>query len=114
MAITMYQADRNFASPQNDASLYSGISADVSGILNRGNAFNVSVNGLTATVDTGQALICGRLVEITSPESLTIPANSSGYICIVVDLSQTNDVFGNVGDPDYSVNVNQVYVSAVT
>ncbi|WP_439424821.1 hypothetical protein ACKP2L_05265 [Oenococcus alcoholitolerans] len=112
--ITMYQADRNFVSPQNDASLYSGISADVSGILNRGNAFNVSVDGLTATVDTGQALICGRLVEVTSPESLTIPANSSGYICIVVDLSKTNDVSGNAGDPDYSVNVNQVYVSAVT
>ncbi len=88
MAITMYQSDRNFVSPANDASLYSGLSGDISGILNRGNSFNVTVDGLVATIDTGQAIIAGRLVEITIPETVTIPANSSGYICLVIDLTK--------------------------
>ncbi|EJN91648.1 hypothetical protein [Oenococcus oeni] len=113
MAITMYQSDRNFVSPANDASLYSGLSGDISGILNRGNSFNVTVDGLVATIDTGQAIIAGRLVEITIPETVTIPANSSGYICLVIDLTKTNDVFGTAGDSDYSVTVNQIYVSAI-
>lgn len=112
--ITMYQSDRNTVSPANDASLYSAITNGQSLILPRGNKFNITTNGLTVTVGTGQAIIQGRLVEILTPETLTLPANSSGNICIVVDLTKTNDVSGSVGTPNYSVKVNQVYLAAVT
>ena len=114
MAITMYQSDRNMVSPANDASLYSAITNGQSLILPRGNNFNITTNGLTATIGTGQAIIQGRLVEILTPETLTLPANSSGNICIVVDLTKTNDVSGTAGTPNYSVEVNQVYLAAVT
>lgn len=110
----MYQSDRNFVTPANDASLYSGIVNDSNGTLNRGTQFAVTVNGLVATIGTGQAVIQGRLVEITASETLTLPANSSGTIAIAVDLTKTNDVSGKAGDPDYAVDVNQVYLVAVT
>lgn len=114
MTMTMYQSDRNFVSPANDASLYSAMVNDTNGTLNRGNKLNVSVNGLTATVDTGQAVIQGRLVEILSAESITLPANTSGKIVVTVDLTKQNDVSGNAGDSNYSVTVNQAYISVVT
>lgn len=114
MAITMYQSDRNTVSPANDASLYAAITNGQSVILPRGNKFNTTANGLVATIETGQAIIQGRLIEITQPETLTLPANSSGYIAIVVDLTRTNDVSGSAGTPSYSVKVNQVYLAVVT
>ncbi len=115
MAITMYQADRNYVTPANDGSLYSAMLNNTSGIINnRGNNFALTADGLVVSIDTGQAIIGGRLVEITTAESVTVPANSSGNICLVVDLTKTNDVSGNAGDSSYSVTVNQVYTSAVT
>lgn len=114
MAITMYQSDRNFVTPSDDRSLYSALIEDASGILNRGNSFAMSTNGLVTTIDTGQAIISGGLVEITDPEYITLPSNSSGHICIIVDLTRTNDVSGSAGDEEYNVTVNQVYVSAVS
>jgi len=114
MAITMYQSDRNFVTPSNDASLYSAINGDTSGVINRGNKLKITVSGLTATVDTGQVVVLGRLVEITEPTTLTLPANSNGNICITVDLSKANTVIGQAGQSNYQVTVNQVYLSAVT
>ena len=114
MAITMYQSDRNTVSPANDASLYGALADDVNGILNRGNKLSVSVNGLIATVQTGQALIQGRLIEVITPESVSLPPNSHGKICLTVDLSKINDVIGKAGTPEYSVKVNQVYLTTVT
>ena len=114
MAITMYQSDRNFVTPANDASLYSALGGDTSGVLRRGNMLKITTNGLTATVDTGQVVVLGRLVEVTTPTQVTLPANSQGQLCIVVDLSKTNDVTGNAGDSGYTVTVNQVYLAAVT
>ena len=114
MAITMYQSDRNFVTPANDASLYSALGGDTSGVINRGNQLKISVNGLVATIDTGQAIILGRLIEITSPQTVTLPANSTGNICIVIDLSKANTVVGQAGQNNYQVTVNQVYLAGVT
>lgn len=113
MTITMYQSDRNFVTPANDASLYSALGGDTSGVLRRGNMLKITTNGLTATVGTGQVVVLGRLVEVTTPTQVTLPANSQGQLCIVIDLSKTNDVTGNAGDSDYTVTVNQVYFAAV-
>lgn len=114
MAITMYQSDRNFVTPANDASLYSALSGDTSGVINRGNQLKITVNGLTATIATGQAIVLGRLVEVTTPQTVTLPANSNGNICIVIDLSKANDIVGQAGQNNYEVTVNQVYISGVT
>lgn len=114
MAITMYQSDRNFVTPANDASLYSALSGDTSGVINRGNQLKITVNGLTATIATGQAIVLGRLVEVTTPQTVTLPANSNGNICIVIDLSKANTVVGQAGQNNYDVTVNQVYISGVT
>ncbi len=114
MAITMYQSDRNFVTPANDASLYSALGGDTSGVLRRGNMLNITTSGLTATVDTGQVVVLGRLVEVTTPTQVTLPANSQGQLCIVIDLSKTNSVSGSAGNSDYSVTVNQVYLATVT
>ena len=114
MAITMYQSDRNFVTPINDASLYSALSGDTSGVINRGNKLKITVNGLTATIDTGQAIILGRLIEVTEPIQFTLPANSNGNICIVVDLSKANTIVGQAGQNNYQVTVNQVYVAGIT
>ncbi|GMA68782.1 hypothetical protein GCM10025879_20280 [Leuconostoc litchii] len=65
-------------------------------------------------MDTGQALIQGRLVEILSAESITLPSNTSGKIVVTVDLTKQNDVSGNAGDSSYSVTVNQAYISVIT
>ena len=110
----MYQSDRNFVTPANDASLYSALGGDTSGVISRGNNLKVTINGLVATVGTGQVIVLGRLVEVVTPTQITLPANSQGQLCIVVDLSKTNDVTGNAGDSGYTVNVNQVYLSVVT
>ncbi|MBS1007798.1 hypothetical protein JK160_02900 [Leuconostoc suionicum] len=113
MGLTMYQSDRNMVSPQKDASLYHALAGSESGVLTRGDQFKFSVNGLTLTIGTGQAIVQGRLVEVSSPQTITLPSNSSGSICIVVDLSKTNDVSGQSGQTNYAVNVNQVAISAV-
>lgn len=114
MAITMYQSDRQFVTPANDASLYSALSGDTSGVINRGNKLKITVNGLTATMDTGQAIILGRLVEVTEPVTFTLPANTNGNVCIIIDLSKANTVVGQAGQNNYDVTVNQVYVGGVT
>ncbi len=114
MTMTMIQADRNFASPSDDASLYSGLIGDHNGLLNRDNKMMISTSGLVATIGTGQAIIQGRLIKITAPEQLTLPANTAGVICLVIDLTQTNTVSGTAGEADYGVDVNQVYLAVVT
>lgn len=114
MTITMYQSDRNFVTPANDASLYSALGGDTSGVLKRGNMLKMTVSGLTVTVNTGQALVLGRLIEVQSPVSFTLPPSTSGSVVIVVDLSKHNTISGTAGQPDYSVKVNQVYLAGVT
>ncbi|MFT8599511.1 MAG: hypothetical protein ABF709_04870 [Leuconostoc pseudomesenteroides] len=112
--ITMYQSDRNYVTPANDASLYSALVSDHAGVLNRGSRFKITVSGLVATINTGQAVVDGRLVEILEPEKITLPSSASGHICLVVDLTRMNTTTGEAGSDTYAVKVNQVYVAAIT
>ncbi|ORI40921.1 hypothetical protein [Leuconostoc mesenteroides] len=114
MAITMYTSDRAFVTPREVASVQSAQNGDTSGVLNRGKQLKITVNGLTATVDTGQALILGRLVEVVTPTSITLPAHSNGKLCIVIDIAKENAYVGHAGKPDYYPTINQVYLAAVT
>lgn len=113
MTITMYQADRNYVTPANDASLFSALAGETDGVLERGDAFNLSTNGLQITVGTGQAIVRGRLVEIVTAENITVPANTSGKLAITVDLTKQNLTSGTVSNASYAVDVQQVYLSAV-
>lgn len=114
MTISMIQADRNFATPADDASLYDALAQYQSRIINRGNLMKVTIDGLVATVNTGQAIIQGRLVKITEAEQITLPASTSGNIDIVVDLTQTNTISGTAGNADYVPTINQVALKVVT
>lgn len=52
-----------------------------------GNNFTCSASGLNVTMQSGQGSIQGRFVTDPIGSSLAIPANSSGYIVIRLDLS---------------------------
>ncbi|MBL1223740.1 hypothetical protein [Enterococcus sp. BWR-S5] len=109
MTIKGYQFDRAKVTALKDASLYSALHLNQSTVItDRGNEMAVSVNGLDATIDTGQAVICGRLVEITAAETVSIPANTSGFLVITIDLSELNESEGTPGSSDYVFTNNQL------
>lgn len=114
MSIIGRQFDREKVSAQADAALYAMFLSDQSGIiLNRGNEMDVSVSGLKLIIDTGMALINGRLVEITARETITVPAQYNGYLCIIINLSQENTSSGTPGTSDYIVQNNQLSIGLV-
>lgn len=111
MAIIGYTFDRAKVSARNDASLYDFLGSKRNCVFDsRGNGMEVTTSGLVCTIATGQAIIQGRLIEITAPEVITIPANSSGYLCITIDLSQINTSSGTPGNIDYTVVLGQLKV----
>jgi hypothetical protein len=104
-----YQFDRAKVTALSDSSLLSFLSRNQSFVVpNRGNEMNVTTSALSCLIDTGQALIQGRLVEVLSPETVAIPANTSGYLVLHIDLSQVNTSIGVPGSSDYKVINNQV------
>ncbi|HFU4026422.1 TPA: hypothetical protein ACGO0F_002181 [Streptococcus suis] len=115
MTIVGYQFDRAKVSASNDAALYNSLANGKSYILDgQGSGLEVTVSGLTATVGTGMALICGRLVEVKEPEIVTLPASSKGYLVISINLSESNSNVGTLGEEDYSVINNQLSIGFVT
>lgn len=115
MTLQGYVFDRAKVTAKNDASLISALNNDVSMILkNRGNGMAVTTSGLTATIDTGWVLICGRPIAITEPEEVTIPANSNGFLVITVDLSFMNESSGIPGTDSYQFINNQLKAEFVT
>ena len=115
MTIVGYQFDRAKVSASNDAALYNSLANGKNYILDgQGSGLQVTVSGLTATVDRGMALICGRLVEVTEAETVTLPASSKGYLVITINLSESNSNVGTLGEEDYSVINNQLSIGFVT
>lgn len=115
MTIVGYQFDRAKVSASNDAALYNSLANGKSYILDgQGNGLAVSISGLNATIETGMALICGRLVEVTEPETITLPASSKGYLAITINLSKLNESTGIVGDADYTLINNQLSIGFVS
>ena len=111
MTITGYQFDKAKVTASKDAALYNSLSGGNNYILdNQGDGLSISISGMEITVKTGMALICGRLVEVTSPEVITIPQNVNGFLVISCDLTKTNEVTGTPGEPDYEVTTNQVSI----
>ena len=114
MTIVGYQFDMAEVTADNDASYLATLDRDRSYIVpNRGNGMNVTSNGLVLTIDTGQANIQGRRVEIIEPHSVPIPINAIGYLAIVIDLSKMNESNGKAGTIDYKFTNNQLTVEFV-
>lgn len=112
MSLRGYQFDKCLVDARADASLYSNLNSNWNYVLpNRGNRMEITSNGLNITVDTGQVLIMGRLVEITEPMTIPIPPNSTGYVVIEVDLNKINTSTGT-GD-SYQVINNQLSLKFV-
>lgn len=115
MTVTGYQFDKAKVTALHDSILYHQLAHQQSFVLRgMGSEMAVTTSGLRATVDTGVALICGRMVEITEAETVDIPANSRGYLVIYIDLSVENTVTGIPGEASYEVQNNQVSVRFVT
>ncbi|HFU4203827.1 TPA: hypothetical protein ACGO8F_001425 [Streptococcus suis] len=115
MTIVGYQFDRARVSASKDAALYNSLANGSSFILaNQGDGLAVTTSGLTVTVKTGMALICGRLVEVIAPITVSIPASSKGYLVIAIDLSESNTSSGTIGSSNYIVVNNQLSVKFVT
>jgi|GEM_PF-3303614 len=112
--IVGYQFDRAKVPAIADASIYSYMFYNNSFVISgRGNEMNVTTNALSCEIDAGQAIIQGRLVEILTPETVEIPANSSGFLVIQIDLSQVNESIGIPGTSEYRVTNNQVIATFV-
>lgn len=55
-----------------------------------GDELAYTVSGLNVTVKTGEAVIHGRHVTAEANNTLRLPTNSSGYLVLRLDLSQTS------------------------
>jgi hypothetical protein len=109
MSITGYVFDRAKVTARADSSLYNFLALNRDTVIHgRGQGMSVTTTGLTCNINIGQAIIQGRLVEITAVEPVSIPANSTGYLCITVDLSQVNTSSGTPGNSDYTFVIGQL------
>ena len=70
----------------------------------------LSHDGLTITVGVGAVFVHGRYIRITSPITISVPANYTGWFVLTVDLTKNNDSSGNPVYDNYSVTNNQVYL----
>lgn len=115
MTIQGYQFDKCKVTPEADAALYYQLNNKQNHVIaGYKNEMNVTSSGLNVYVDTGCALVMGRYCEITNQEQLSVMANTEGYICITIDLTETNTAEGVPGSADYVVTNNQLRVELVT
>ena len=114
MTVTGPTFDRMRVTPKDDALFYNmmmqGINRCIRGYKKN---LNLVVSGLNVNIDTGAAIIYGRMVEVTELHRLTVPANTSGYIVLTIDLTQENTSTGTPGNSDYLPINNQVSAQVV-
>ena len=115
MTIIGTQFDRAKVTAKNDAALYDAINSGRSFVVpNVLNNMNVTTNALVATINTGRAVIQGRMVEVTVAHPVTIPANSKGFLVLTIDLSKVNSSTGTPGNSNYTFINNQLTARFVT
>ena len=111
MTLNGYQFDKAKVTPEADAQLYSYLAQSSDNKVISG--LTVTATGLNVYVASGKALAQGRLVEVTQLHQLTAQANKIGYVCIVIDLTQTNTSTGTPGTSDYVPVNNQLRLELV-
>lgn len=114
MTITGYTFDKGVVPANRDSILYDKFNFGQSSIIKgRGDDLGISSSGLNVTVGTGFVIVQGRLIEVIDPEVVAIPANSTGYIVITLDLSQQNTTSGTPGQTDYTFTLHQARIEFV-
>ena len=111
MTLQGYQFDKAKVTPESDAQLYSYLAQSSDNKVISG--LTATTTGLNVYVAAGKALIQGRLVENGQQAQLTAQANKIGYVCIVIDLTQTNTSTGTPGTSDYVPVNNQLRLELV-
>ncbi len=113
MTVMGFQFDRAPVHPADDALIFNAFFNTQNKVLNYANLLAVTASGLSVSVDTGAAVIQGRGIKVTDPETLSVAGNTSGYICLTVDLTQQNTVSGSAGDSDYEVAFGQIRLEVI-
>lgn len=106
MTLQGYQFDKAKVTPEADAQLYSYLAQGSDNKVISG--LTATATGLNVYVESGEALVQGRLVEVTQQHQLTAKANKTGYVCITVDLTQNNTSTGTPGTSNYVPVNNQL------
>lgn len=114
MGLKGYTFDRMKISPKADALLYHSM-LDGNDRIVKGykEELKVVATGLNTYVSPGACVVQGRMIEIDEEMQLSVSANDSGYVCIVIDLTQNNTSTGEAGTPDYQPVNNQIRLEVV-
>lgn len=114
MGLIGHTFPRMKVSPSADALLYHSL-LDGNDRIIKGykDELKVIATGLNTYVGTGACIIQGRMIENDEEAQVTVSANDSGFICIVIDLTQTNTSTGVSGTPDYNPINNQIRLEVV-
>lgn len=114
MGLKGYTFDRMKISPEADALLYHSM-LDGNDRIVKGykEELKVVATGLNTYVSPGACIVQGRMIEIDEEMQLSVSANDSGYVCIVIDLTQNNTSTGEAGTPDYQTVNNQIRLEVV-
>ncbi|GKS55282.1 hypothetical protein [Enterococcus mundtii] len=111
-----YQFDNIKISAENDAKMYHALARKRSYVISGyEQGLELSSSGLDVRVASGSAIIQGRMVYVKEAQSITLPANSSGYVCLTIDLNESvipTDDFP-ADSENYSWTNNQVRLEAV-
>ena len=111
MTLQGYQFDKAKVTPEADAQLYSYLAQTSDNKVISG--LTATATGLNVYVSAGKALVQGRLIENSQQMQLTAQANKTGYVCVTIDLTQTNTATGTPGTSDYTPVNNQLRLELV-
>ncbi len=114
MTIYCPTSDRFAPTALSDARLYDQLNGHRSGIMpGIGDEMAVSIVGQMLTVGLGVALLQGREIVISEPETVTIPpeATAGWYVTIKHDLTRENSSTGTPGTIDYIPLNNQTSIA---
>ena len=114
MGLKGYTFDRMKISPKADALLYHSM-LDRNDRVVKGYKGELKVvsTGLNMYVSPGACVVQGRMIEIDEEMRLSVSANDSGYVCIVIDLTQNNTSTGEAGTSGYQPVNNQIRLEVV-
>ena len=111
MTLQGYQFDKSKVTPESDAQLYSYLAQASDNKVISG--LTATATGLNVHVASGKALVQGRLIDNGQQMQLTAQANKTGYVCITIDLTQTNTSTGSPGTSNYVPVNNQLRLELV-
>ena len=114
MGLKGYTFDRMKISPKADALLYHSM-LDGNDRIVKGykDELKVVATGLNTYVSPGACVIQGRMIEVDEEMQLSVSANNSGYVCVVIDLTQNNTSTGEAGTSGYTPVNNQLRLEVV-